>query len=154
MDLFAHDTCAATCVSRRRVICAGAAGAAAVALAGCSTYGDEQSPAPADDATGGASGASVSNALAKVADVPVGGGLIVAGQKVVLAQPEAGTIKAFSATCTHQGCTVGAVENGKITCPCHGSAFNIADGSVANGPASQPLPAIGVAVQGDQITRA
>ena len=44
-------------------------------------------------------------------------------------------VKAFTAVCTHQGCTVGMVEDGMIGCPCHGSTFDIAtDGSVRHGP--------------------
>lgn len=46
---------------------------------------------------------------------------------------------AVSSTCTHQGCTVGFNHTaGKIQCPCHGSEFST-NGSVLNGPATQPL---------------
>ena len=41
-----------------------------------------------------------------------------------------------------------------IVCPCHGSKFHIADGSVASGPASQPLAPVAIMVSGDQITKA
>ena len=51
-----------------------------------------------------------------------------------MTQPTAGTFKAFSAICTHQGCMVGEVADGTIICPCHGSQFTIADGSVAQRP--------------------
>jgi Rieske Fe-S protein len=46
---------------------------------------------------------------------------------------------------------VGGVSDGKINCPCHGSAFNVADGTVANGPASRPLSPVGVKVEGGSI---
>jgi Rieske Fe-S protein len=69
----------------------------------------------------------------------------------VITQPSQGTFKGFSATCTHQGCTVIKVEGGTINCPCHGSKFRIADGSVANGPAPTPLPAKSIKVQGASI---
>ena len=42
-----------------------------------------------------------------------------------------GTFMAFTAVCTHQGCIVGEVKDGTINCPCHGSKFKVADGSVA-----------------------
>ena len=42
-------------------------------------------------------------------------------------------------------------DRGTIKCPCHGSAFRIADGSVATGPAARPLPAAGVTLDGDTI---
>jgi Rieske Fe-S protein len=58
----------------------------------------------------------------------------------VVTQPDAGNFKAFSAICTHLGCLVSKVSDGAIYCPCYGSTFNIADGSVIIGPATQPLP--------------
>lgn len=102
-------------------------------------------------ASGSGSAGSGGTALAPVSAVPVGGGKILADQSIVLTQPTAGTIKAFSAVCTHQGCTVASVEKSLITCPCHGSQFSITDGSVANGPATQPLAAKQVKVENGQI---
>jgi Rieske Fe-S protein len=43
-----------------------------------------------------------------------------------------------STTCTHEGCTVTGFDNPQFVCPCHGSRYTTS-GSVANGPASQPL---------------
>jgi Rieske Fe-S protein len=73
---------------------------------------------------------------------------------VVVTQPTAGSFKAFTAVCTHQGCTVGSVSGGAIHCPCHGSAFSIKDGSVVNGPATQPLAAVSIKVEGTSIVKA
>ncbi|NBH03113.1 Rieske (2Fe-2S) protein, partial [Amycolatopsis sp. SID8362] len=92
--------------------------------------------------------------LGAAADIPVGGGKVFADRQVVVTQPVAGTFAAFSAVCTHQGCTVDTVADGTINCPCHGSKFKIADGSVANGPASQPLAKKAVTVTGGKITLA
>jgi Rieske Fe-S protein len=133
----------------RRAVLAGAAGiGVAAALGGCSVYGgSEDKPAPAK---GGGSGGE----LGKVADIPVGGGKVFAQDEVVVTQPEQGTFKGFSSTCTHQGCTVATVKGGTINCECHGSKFKIADGSVADGPATKPLPAVNVAVKGDGIVKA
>ena len=89
--------------------------------------------------------------LAAVADVPVGGGIVRADRDVVVTQPVSGTFKAFSATCTHQGCAVSEVANGTINCPCHGSRFAVADGSVTAGPATTPLPEKTVAVQDNAV---
>jgi Rieske Fe-S protein len=91
--------------------------------------------------------------LAKVGDIPVGGGAILADAQVVITQPTAGTFACFGAVCTHQGCLVTDVSGGTINCPCHGSRFNIADGSVAGGPAPQPLPPVAITVDGDTIRR-
>ncbi|MEU5254582.1 Rieske (2Fe-2S) protein [Streptomyces longwoodensis] len=99
-------------------------------------------------------GTSGGRELAKTSDIPVGGGKVFADRKVVVTQPAQGEFKAFSAICTHQGCTVATVAGGTINCPCHGSQFRITDGSVARGPASTPLPAERITVQGDSIERA
>ncbi|MEV7012994.1 Rieske 2Fe-2S domain-containing protein [Streptosporangium sp. NPDC051022] len=77
--------------------------------------------------------------LAKTKSIPVGGGKIIRGTWVVT-QPTRGTFRAFSAKCTHQGCTVASVSGGTINCPCHGSRFRVSDGSVVRGPAARALP--------------
>jgi len=92
--------------------------------------------------------------LAAASSIPVGGGTVFADKDVVVTQPTAGEYKAFSATCTHQGCKVKSVADGVIVCPCHGSKFAIADGSVASGPAKSPLPAKSVSVEGGSIVLA
>src|SRR5436190_15605484 len=143
----------------RRSVLVGACGTCAVALAGCAAYGPG-SPAPAPSVQPGGSGGSgggsgqASGKLAATADVPVGGGIILTEAALVITQPKAGTFKAFSAICTHQGCTVSTVENGTINCPCHGSEFAITDGSVVAGPAPKPLPAQAIKVSGGSITAA
>lgn len=103
---------------------------------------------------GGSSGSSASpgsgpaKALASVAKVPVGGGLITSG--VVLVR-SGNSVKAFSATCTHLGCQVTKVSGGKIFCPCHGSVFNASTGAVVQGPASSPLPPVQVTVRNGEV---
>ena|SRR5690242_11116721 len=145
----------------RRTVLAGmgAAGVAAV-LAGCGGgSGDSggtgaQPPAnattPAAADTGSAGGGD-SDAI-KTSDIPVGGGKIFDTQNIVVTQPTAGQFKAFSATCTHQGCQVASVQSGTIHCPCHGSQYSIVDGSVKVGPSTRPLPPKQATVSGDQIT--
>lgn len=134
----------------RRAVLTGAGAAGLAALTGCAVYGNETAaPPPAGgDAPGAAGGA-----LAKVSDVPVGGGTILPDARVVITQPTAGTFACFGATCTHQGCLVTEVADGTINCPCHGSRFNLADGSVAAGPAPRPLSSVSITVDGDTIRR-
>ena len=104
-------------------------------------------------ASGAASAAaSVAGDAIAAASIPVGGGVILANLEVVVTQPTAGDFKAFSAVCPHQGCTVDKVDAGTITCPCHGSTFDIASGAVTKGPATKGLEAKGVTVGADGIT--
>lgn len=86
-----------------------------------------------------------------VSDVPVGGGVVLQDAPVVVTQPTAGTFKAFSAICTHAGCTVAGVQGGVIVCPCHGSTFSITDGSVQGGPAPSALPSVNVTIAGSEV---
>lgn len=45
----------------------------------------------------------------------------------------------FAVNCTHLGCPVNWIANGKIfLCPCHGGVY-YADGTVASGPPPRPL---------------
>lgn len=108
-------------ISRRCVVCAVPAGAALPLVV---------------DTSATAAGTKV----IATSKVPVGGGVVVAKKGVVVTQPKAGKFRVFSATCTHQGCTVGSVADGKISCPCHGSQFAIGNGAVVAGPAQDPLP--------------
>ncbi|MFD5542158.1 Rieske (2Fe-2S) protein [Streptomyces sp. NPDC127079] len=155
--------------STRRTVLATGAAALAVGCAGCSNSngsGSASSQSPtAGSPTAGSSasesaahspsaGAGTGKALASTSDIPEGGGTIFKEQKIVVTQPKAGEFKAFSAICTHEGCTVNQVVNGTIDCPCHGSRFHIADGSVAHGPATRPLPAESITVSGNSITLA
>lgn len=87
----------------------------------------------------------------KAADVPEGEGVVDTQHITVVTQPKSGVFKAFSAICTHQGCTVTHVADGTIDCPCHGSKFAVADGSVVQGPAPRPLPARTVTRNGDTL---
>jgi Rieske Fe-S protein len=143
----------------RRAAVAGTCGAACVAaLSACSTYGASPPTAPtgAPPATGGAEpgGGGGAGVLTRTSDVPVGGGVVLADQDVVVTQPDAGEFRAFSATCTHQGCAIGDVRDGTINCPCHNSRFSISDGTVVDGPAESPLPERSIAVTGEEIVSA
>jgi Rieske Fe-S protein len=139
----------------------GCAGALCVAaLAGCTTYnsnsGSAPPPASTSSGSGGGGGGGGDNggggggapALTTTSKVPVGGGEVLADQKIVVTQPKAGTFAAFTAVCTHAGCLVDSVSGGTINCPCHGSKFSISNGSVVNGPATSPLAPVGIKVQG------
>jgi Rieske Fe-S protein len=144
-------------VTRRAVVTGAGAVAVAAVLPGCEVYGgssDEAAPPPAGRTGTPPVGGGAAAALTKTTDVPVGGGQILKDQKVVVTQPAAGDFKAFTSVCTHQGCDVTSVAGGTINCPCHGSKFAIADGSVAAGPAPGPLAPKSIRVEGDSIVLA
>lgn len=90
--------------------------------------------------------------LAKLSEVPDGGGIVVEEANVVIVR-DGEDIHAFSAICTHQGCIVSSVEDGSITCPCHGSVFDAGTGEPTQGPATRPLTTVAVQVQGEEIVR-
>lgn len=147
----------------RGVVAGGAVVAGGTLLAACgddSTTGDaspsrtptpEATPTPDETGGGGGGGA---DELVATADVPEGGGVILADEQVVVTQPAAGEFVAFSSICTHRGCAVEDITDGVIVCPCHGSQFSIEDGSVVGGPAPSPLPEVAVTVKGDAVVRA
>jgi nitrite reductase/ring-hydroxylating ferredoxin subunit len=90
-------------------------------------------------------------ALLVTSAVPVGGGVVLADRSIVVTQPRSGEFRAFTAICTHQGCTVANVTGGTINCPCHGSKFSATDGNVVQGPAERPLRAVSITVTGTTI---
>ncbi len=108
-------------------------------------------PASAPASASSGAGGSAAGALAATSDIPVGGGKIFDTQLTVVTQPTAGEFKAFSAVCTHMGCTVSQIADGRIDCPCHGSEYSITDGAVLAGPAPRPLPAKTIKITGDSI---
>ncbi len=142
----------ALCATRRAVLLGAGVTGAVVLLAACGggTSGSGGTPA-GTTASSGPAGATTgdSGALAKVSDVPVGGGAVVGA--VLLVQPSAGVIKAFNAHCTHQGTIVDPPVRGIVTCPAHGSQYRAADGSLVRGPAASGLTPIAVKVSGDSI---
>ena len=142
----------------RRVISLGGIGLAAVSvgLAACSSPATQPAESPSAD-DGAATGSDPSGAapILALADVPVGGAVAVdiEGAPSIVAQPEAGTVVAFTAICTHQGCKVTPAD-AKLDCPCHGSQFDAFTGEVLRGPAEAPLAAVAVAVEGDNVVKA
>ena len=146
-------------ISRRRLIATASVTACALPLvAACAgTSGDTAEPSAApssDDASKKPSGAGKDHhALAEVSDIPVGSSVSAKtsdGKPALVSRPKAGEIVAFSAICTHMGCTV-APAGKKLHCPCHGSVYDAATGKVLHGPAPRPLPKIPVTVKGKEV---
>lgn len=132
-------------MSRRQVVVGAGVGTLAAALSACGSGGEAPAEQPAESPE---AGASAGESLVKVADVPVGSGVVL--EDLVVTQPTPGAFTGLSNVCTHKGCKVSEVAGGEIVCPCHGSRFGL-DGSVVKGPATEPLKSRPVAVEGDEV---
>jgi nitrite reductase/ring-hydroxylating ferredoxin subunit len=86
-----------------------------------------------------------------VADVPVGGGVVLSEADYVITQPTAGDFRAFSKFCTHRQCPLASVGGGTINCMCHGGRYSMVDGSVQAGPPPKSLPPAEVTVKGGWV---
>ena len=142
--------------SRRHVVAAVASAGGLVALAACSS--GSSSSAASDGSAGsagggGSAGGAAGTVLTPLSGVPVGSAVSAkdsAGNPLLVAQPSAGKVVAFSAICTHQGCTV-APAGTKFQCPCHGSMYDAATGAVLRGPAPRPLTQVPVHVASGNV---
>ncbi len=92
--------------------------------------------------------------VAQVSDVPVGTGKVVqAGGKKLALFNLGGTFYALDNRCTHMGGPLGegAVEANRVTCPWHGSIFNITTGEVVGPPARRPVATFPIRVERGEI---
>lgn len=92
--------------------------------------------------------------VAKVGDVGVGTGKVVqVGDKTLALFNLGGTFYALDNRCTHMGGPLGqgAVQENQVTCPWHGSVFNITTGDVVKPPARRPVATFRAHVQGDEV---
>ncbi|UFU08045.1 ubiquinol-cytochrome c reductase iron-sulfur subunit [Ruania halotolerans] len=131
-----------SCPNRRQVLLATSSGAAAVlGLAACS----QSAPDPDEVSTG--------TVLMPLDDVAVGEAKAVTtddGVEIMVVRTAEEQVHAFSAICTHQGCSV-RPQDGELHCPCHGSRFDQATGEPTDGPATEPLPDVAVAIENGNV---
>lgn len=97
------------------------------------------------------SASAAGGAVIKTKKVPVGGGVVIASRGVVVTRPRKTQFRVFSASCTHQGCTVTGVADRTINCACHGSKFSIGSGGVVQGPATRSLPPVAFSIKRGKI---
>jgi nitrite reductase/ring-hydroxylating ferredoxin subunit len=76
----------------------------------------------------------------------------VAGIKVNIASV-GGQLLAIDDTCTHRACSLakGKLDGTTVTCPCHGSQFDVTSGEVLRGPAQQPVRSRLVQIEGESL---
>jgi nitrite reductase/ring-hydroxylating ferredoxin subunit len=145
--------------TRRSVLGLAVSVGAVGVVAACGGGGDTAEPAASTSQPAGEGSVPETSAgpsgevLVAAADVPVGSGLVLTDVDVVVTQPAAGEFKAFSSVCTHERCPMSGVSD-RIECTCHGSRFDLRDGSPLRGPATRPLSEIPVRVEGDSVVRA
>jgi len=149
-------------LTRRRALTGAVVGGLSLpVLAACG--GSSSAPAAQPPTSGGTKpaggGGGGAPALVAVAQVPVGGGVILKDQNIVVTQPTKDAFEGFSATCTHQGCQLATVSGGTINCGCHGSQFAITDGANVTGPSGSPggtvapLAKVAVKRQGSDVVQ-
>jgi nitrite reductase/ring-hydroxylating ferredoxin subunit/uncharacterized membrane protein len=66
---------------------------------------------------------------------------------------DGGEVRVLADRCSHRGGPLsgGEISDGCVTCPWHGSRFRLTDGSVEQGPAAYPQPALDVRVSGGMV---
>ena len=76
----------------------------------------------------------------------------VAGIKVNIVSV-GGQLHAFDDTCTHRACSLakGTLDGMTVTCPCHGSQFDVTTGEVLRGPAQQAVRSRLVQTDGESL---
>lgn len=76
----------------------------------------------------------------------------VGGERIAVANV-GGTLHAFGNTCTHLQCSLalGELEGTTVTCPCHGSQFDVTTGQVLRGPAQEPVPSYPARVENEAL---
>ena len=116
--------------SRREFVQRAAGALLAGALAGCARV--HAAPAPASTLSVDVSGLTGDGQSLVTPDHGPD------GAPILVVREAADDVRAFSMECTHEGCPLNPPAAGKITCPCHGSQFDLT-GQVLKGPASFPL---------------
>ncbi|MBA2712107.1 MAG: Rieske (2Fe-2S) protein [Rubrobacteraceae bacterium] len=143
-------------ISREKFIWLGTAlgvGAASASLVAC---GGGSGNSGGSEASSGGEAKAGGAAIASESEVAPGKAVTFkdSGNPAVLIHLKNGDFVAYSAVCTHQGCTV-AYQGGQLACPCHGSVYDPAKGAeVVAGPAPRPLPEIPVKVEGGEVVKA
>lgn len=139
-------------LERRSVLRVGITGVLAVAFAGAGKFFAKAAPATSSSAAG------KGTKIVKLASLKVGAShnfVASNGAPSILFRTKTGVF-AYSAICTHQGCTVTYSASSKtMKCPCHQAEFDpYKSAQVVNGPAVNPLGKVKVAISGAWVIEA
>jgi len=140
-------------LERRGVLRVGITGILAVAFAGAGKIFAGATPSTSNSAA-----SSAGTKIVKLSSLKVGANfkfVATNGSPAVLFRTKTGVF-AYSAICTHQGCTVAYSNASKtLKCPCHGAEFDpFKSATVVTGPAQSPLAKIKVSVKGAWVIQA
>jgi thiosulfate dehydrogenase (quinone) large subunit len=135
--------------TRRAIVATGAVAAGGLALAGLDAavgrgVAHDTASSSDDKIITPATGTGV---IATAAAVDAAGAVEfkdpTTGNPAYVVQTGTGTYSAFTAICTHQGCTVAFVKKTtEFQCPCHGGLYDARTGKVLSGPPPAPLAGI------------
>jgi Rieske Fe-S protein len=91
--------------------------------------------------------------VGKIDELPVGSSktVVVDERPVLVIRAADGTVRAFSALCTHLQCVVAySAERNQIECPCHRGVYSAA-GENLSGPPPRPLEEIAVTISDGNV---
>jgi len=145
----------ATNFQRRSVLRSGIVGALAIAA----SFAGKALPKSAASTSVKSSAKASGTQIIKVADLPVGKtyNFVHSAQGVpaVLFRTKTGVF-AYSAICTHEGCSVAYKSSTKkLVCPCHGAQFDpFANAKAISGPTNRALDKVNVKISGSWVVEA
>ena len=139
-------------VSRRYFVSASTLSFVGALLAGACSGGDDGGPTGVNPPPGGnttgitVSGNVITIDLTRVTSLASANGYVIVGRPAaIVINTGNDAFRAFTSTCTHEGCTVSDFSGGRIHCPCHGSQFD-SSGQAVVGPATRALKEFAVAL--------
>lgn len=79
--------------------------------------------------------------------------LVEIGEERIVVARVGESYLAFNDECTHAWGSLsdGELEGERVTCPLHGSVFNIRTGEVVEDPADEPIKVYPVTVEGNEV---
>jgi 3-phenylpropionate/trans-cinnamate dioxygenase ferredoxin component len=79
--------------------------------------------------------------------------VVVGDLEIAVARLDDGSWAAFDNSCPHEDCPLseGDLEDDRIVCICHSSAFDVRTGEVLEGPAEEPVSVYPVRIEEGEL---